>query len=136
MDLIGVFAFVIVVLSGLYLIGLGAAALVKPDSAKGFLAGFASTRTLHFVELSVRVLIAAALIVTASRARFSFVFSLVGWTLMITTAILLVVPWKLHRRFAQVAVPLATKRMMPIGFASCIAGILLLTSLLLGANEP
>ncbi len=133
MLLIEVLALIAIVLTGLYLLGLGAAALVAPAKASRFLLGFASSLPIHFVELSLRLLVGAALVVYAPRMFLSGAFNLFGWVLLITTASLLLVPWRWHQRFAQFAVPRVIHHIALVGLASLVIGGSILVSVARGS---
>ena len=124
--MIEVFALAIVVLAALYFLALGAASLVAPSRASRFLLGFASSQPVHFAELLLRLVVGAALVVSAPRMLLSGAFNFFGWVLLVTTACLLLVPWRWHRRFAQHAVPQATRYITLLGVVSLgIGGIIL-----------
>lgn len=127
-------ALVVIFLSGVYLVGLASLAFARPNLARRFLAGFASTRLLHFIEVAIRLLIGAAFVYYAPKMALSVLFSVFGWILIVTSAVLLFVPWTLHRRFSEWSVPMATNRMFLLGFGSYIAGLLILFSLLYGPD--
>jgi hypothetical protein len=55
-------AVVIVVLSGLWLIGLGTAAFAKPERVKHFFDKFASSAFTHFLEMFVRIVVGTAFV--------------------------------------------------------------------------
>lgn len=126
----------VLLLAAGYLIVLGLVALVAPQRARRFLSAFASTRPIHFAELAVRVLVGAALVTCAPFMRFTDVIALVGWMLIVTTALLLLLPWRWHRRFAQWAVPRATHRLGPVALGSLAGGGLLLYALVAGHAAP
>lgn len=123
-------------LAGLYLGGLATVAFAKPERARRFLDSFASTASIHFIELILRLIVGTAFVHYAPQMKFSGVFTVFGWTLVVTTAVMFFVPWKLHRRFAEWSVPLATKRMMLLGFGTYIAGLFILFSFCLGPDAP
>ena len=52
-----------------------------------------------------------------------------GWLLIGTTAVMAVVPWRVHRRFAEAAVPKALRFLPLIGVTSVVLGGLLLWSI-------
>jgi hypothetical protein len=133
MSLIEGFSLAIIVLAALYLLALGAASLVVPARACGLLLGFASSLRIHLAELFVRLFIGAALVLYAPRMFLSGAFSLIGWVLLATTACLLVVPWRWHRRFAQYAVPRATRHIALVGLASLAIGALILAAVARGS---
>ena len=133
MSLIEVFALVAIVLTALYLLALGAASLVAPARASRFLLGFASSQPLHFVELFLRLLVGAALVLYAPRMFLSGAFNLFGWVLLVTTACLLLVPWQWHHRFAQFAVPRVTRYIGLVGVASLVIGGFILAAVARGS---
>lgn len=132
MSSIEIFALVVIGIAGLYLLALGAASLFMPARASRFLLGFAGSQPVHFLELAVRLVVGASLIVYAPRVAFSRAFSLFGWVLLGSTACLLLLPWRWHRRFAQDAVPRATRHIALVGLASLALGGLLLAGVAMG----
>jgi hypothetical protein len=127
---------VIIVLAGIWLIGLAAVAFTKPERAKRFLGGFAGSAFTHFLEVFVRIIVGTAFVIYSAQMKFSSVFTVFGWMLILTSVVLLFVPWKLHQRFADWSLPLATSRMMIFGFVSSIGGIFILFSFFLGPDAP
>lgn len=125
-------ALAVVVLAAGYLVALGAAALLAPRRAARFLLGFAATPARHYAELAARLGVGAALVVQAPRLLFADAFVLVGWGLLATTAGLLLVPWRWHRRFAADAVPRALRHLPLLGAASLALGALLITAVVAG----
>jgi hypothetical protein len=119
-----------VLLAGLYLVGLAAVAFISPQKAKIFLSRFASSPFAHFAELFMRLLVGVSLVSYAAQMKFPTVFSVFGWTVIVTTVGLFVTPWRWHRRLALWSVPLATRNMELFGLGSLAAGVLLLLSVL------
>lgn len=122
---------VLVVAAGIYLLVLGIGSLVRPETAKRFLGGHATTLPLHITELSLRVLTGSALVLTAPRMAVSAAFLAFGWVLIATSILLALVPWRLHQRFAAWSVPQATKHMPLIGIASIAGGLGVIAALFL-----
>jgi hypothetical protein len=125
-------ALAVVLLAGLYLIGLGAVSLFDPARAARFLGGFASSARTHYAELVLRLGAGGALVAYAPRMRFSGAFALAGWVLIVTTAALLAVPWRWHQRFARWAVPQAIPHLRLIGAASFLLGGFVLACVIVG----
>jgi uncharacterized protein YjeT (DUF2065 family) len=121
-----------VLLAGFYLVGLGVVALVSPQRAKSFLSGFAGSAFVHYLELSVRLVVGAALVSYAPQMKSASLFAALGWMVVLTTLGLFLVPWRWHRRFAAWSVPHATRNMSLFAFGSLAAGIFVLVSLALG----
>ena len=128
--MLDVATFFVVIVCGAYFVVLGLASLVAPERAKGFLLGFATTAAKHYLELALRMIVGASLVVQAPYLEFSRAVNVFGWLLIVTTAVLLVTPWKWHQRFATRTVPAAMRFIALIGIASILLGILVITILL------
>lgn len=115
-------ASLLVLLAGLYLLGLGVVSLADPARATRFLLGFAGSARAHYLELALRLAVGAAFIWRAPHLLFPGLFSLFGWVLAITTAGLFLVPWRWHQRFAQSSVPHALRHLRLLGIASLALG--------------
>lgn len=124
--MVTVVALAIVVLSGVFLLALGATALFRPPWARRFLLGFAGSSTKHYVELGIRLLVGAAFILAAPSMVGSAVVSGAGWLLLLTTGVMLFIPWRIHRAFAQRTVPQALAFLPFLGLASVAAGAVVL----------
>jgi len=128
--LLDVATFTVVLLWGVFLVGLGLTALFAPELAKRFLLGFAQTAARHFLEMAGRMIVGASLLVQAAKLEFSTALTIFGWVLIATTAVLLIVPWRWHRRFAERTVPAAVRYITLIGIVSIPFGIFLIALLL------
>lgn len=81
--------------------------MFKPMLAKKFLSFFASSRRAHFLEMGIRILAGAGLMHFADTMRFAGFFHLFGGLLVGTSVMLMLIPWRIHHRFAKWAVPFA-----------------------------
>lgn len=126
-------ALYVVLITGLYFLTLAAVSLASPTHASTFLSGFASSASLHYLELFIRLLVGFAFVVRASHMFFPSAFLVFGWVLVATTAGLFLVPWQCHRRFAQRAVPEALRHLRLVAFGSCFVGFAVLWSAIRGA---
>lgn len=127
-------AWSVVMLAGCYLVALGAVALLAPAAAARFLLGFVGSAFLHYLELVVRFIIGAAFLAHAPQMMFPAVFSAVGWMLLITTGCLCLVPWRMHHRFAQRAIPHAVRHLPWVGLASLMFGGAILAAAMRGVT--
>lgn len=118
-----------VIAAGCYLLALGIGAVVRPAKVTSYLSGFAETLHAHLLEVVVRIVVGASLIVRAPEMRAPEVFAILGWVLVGSSAVLLVLPWRWHRRFARWSVPQATASLPLFGAASVLAGAVLLWAL-------
>lgn len=118
-----------------YLLALGVALLVRPAQGRRFLAGFAQTAAAHYLELGLRILIGAALIVHAPKVPASSLFVAIGWMLIATSLGLALLPWRWHARISQRTVPMATRFSGLLGLASILLGAGLAFALLTGRTS-
>lgn len=119
---------VTVVLAASWLIGLAVAAIIKPQFVKDFFDKFASSAFTHCFEMFLRLVFGAAFVIYGPQMRFPFVFTAFGWLLIGTTAVLMFVPWKLHRKFADKSLPMVTDRMPLFAVISLLGGAFILYS--------
>lgn len=122
-----------VVLTGLYFIALAVVSLFMPERTSRFLLGFAGSALTHYIELLLRLVVGGALVLHAPRMLFAGAFTVFGWVLLITTACLLVMPWRWHHRFALQAVPRAARHITLVGLTSLVIGGLILAAVARGS---
>jgi len=128
-------ASILVLLTGLYLIGLALVFLLSPARATRFLGGFASSAFTHYLELVLRLIAGVAVLLYAPQMLFSGFFVIFGWILVVTTVGLFAVPWQWHQRFAQWGVPYATRNLKLVAGVSFVFGGFVLASFLLGGTQ-
>ncbi len=119
----------VVAAAGLYFIALGVLCFLRPEATSRFLSAFASTARVHFLELSLRILVGVALVIVAAEMNFAELFRGFGGLLVGTTVVLAMVPWRLHRRFASWVTPSVLRVLGLFGLASLGLGLFLLCSL-------
>jgi hypothetical protein len=118
--------FAVVLLFALFLMTLGGLSLFAPAKAKAFLLGFAGSAATHFLEMTLRLLVGVSLVLQAPYLEYPAAFKVFGWMMIGTTLVLLLLPWKLHRRFAEKAVPQALQYLPLVGIVSLALGTALL----------
>ncbi|KFN46722.1 hypothetical protein N787_09405 [Arenimonas metalli CF5-1] len=96
--------------------------------ARGFLLGHASSARLHYLELALRLLVGAALLVRAPAMPWPQAFTVAGGVLVGTT----LVPWRRHQAFARRTVPQALRFLPMLGVASLGLGAGLLYAIVAG----
>lgn len=126
-------ALITVLSAGLYLIALALVSFLKPDWASGFLLGFASSASIHYLELAIRIAIGSAFVISAPRMMFPEIFHLFGWILIGTSACLLLIPWQWHQMFARQAVPKALRHIKPVAAISLLLGVVIIAFTMLGS---
>ena len=131
--MIATLASLTVLAAGIYFIGLAFVAFWAPDRAGRFLRGFATSARAHYLELSLRLALGAAFLAAGRRMLFPEVFVTFGWILVLTTAVLLLIPWQWHARFAQKSVPHAVRHLRLVAVASLALGSSIIAAVANGA---
>ncbi|MBP6626847.1 MAG: hypothetical protein KA187_05470 [Arenimonas sp.] len=126
--MIATLAFGVVLLTGAYFLALAAMCLFAPARARRFLLGLVGSASMHYLELSLRLLAGAAFLVHAPRMLAPGAFQAFGWLLLLTTAVLLLLPWRWHQAFARQMVPRALPFLPVIGLASLGLGVFVLVA--------
>lgn len=127
-----VLALILVALAGIYLIGLGLLSFLAPGLAARFLLGFVGSAIAHYLEMMIRFMIGGAFLVHSPHMAFATVFSAFGWILVVTTAVLFLIPWQWHRRFAQKSVPRAIRFLKLIAISSLALGCAIIAAMIRG----
>lgn len=130
-----ILALIAVLTTGLYFICLAVLSFSAPARASRFLHGFASSALTHYIELFLRLVVGAAFLVRGPSMLFSRVFVAFGWILVVTTAVLVLVPWKWHNSFAQKSVPHAVRYLPLVAIASLVLGGLIIAAALGGSGS-
>jgi hypothetical protein len=120
----------VLAIAALYFLAFGTIALIRPQHAKRFLLGFADTAAKHYAELFLRMLVGGSLLIVATTSRYSTVLTVFGWILVLSTAAMALMLWRMHRRFAQSSVPKALRFLPLIGLSSLAMGVSLFGAVL------
>ena len=126
----------VVVAFGVSLIAFTSVAFARPVIAERFLSAFASSARTHYVEQVVRLLVGAALVVLSPTMWQPRMFWLFGWTIVISSAVLLCVPWRWHRRLGERfrILPLLIRHLSLYAVGSSALGALLLYGVFAGGG--
>lgn len=124
----------VVVAFGLSLIAFAGVALAKPAIAVRFLAAFASSARTHYSEQLVRLLVGAALVIRSPMMWQPKLFWLVGWAIVVSSAVLLCVPWQWHQRLGERVLPLLVRHLGLYAAGALAVGALLLYGVVAGGG--
>jgi len=119
------------VLFGVFFIGTGLLMLLNPQKARAILRKAGSTNFINYAEISLRIIPAVALILSADISKYPDVFKIFGWFMLITSFVLYFVPRQIHHNFslkaADILKPYYFQIISPFSF---IIGLLLIYSLI------
>jgi len=112
----------ILLLSGSALITLAVTIFVRPDLAERFLELFASSAKAHWVEQSLRLVAGVSIWLYAPDMWMPAVFRVFGGIILITAIVLLILPWRMHQRFARWAIPLVLRHLKLYALGALLIG--------------
>lgn len=115
----------IILLAAAWLIGFAGWCVARPTSAAHFLHRFASTPRAHFTEQVLRLVTGMAIVMHAQAMHYPDLFQLFGCILIITSAALMLLPWRWHQRFAQWVIPRTVRYLRLYALGSFALGALL-----------
>ncbi|MHA7059592.1 hypothetical protein ACWGOQ_0020365 [Aquimarina sp. M1] len=90
----------IVILFGIFLIGVGLIMLLKPTKARAYLRKAGSTNFINYTEITLRMVPAVASVLYSEYSKFPEILKYLGWFMIITSLVLYFVPRKIHHRYA------------------------------------
>ncbi|QBA64969.1 hypothetical protein [Muriicola soli] len=112
---------ILVVFFGIFLITVGFLMLLTPNRIWRILNKAASTPLIHFGELSLRMIPAAGLIIYAPHSTFPDILQILGWFMLATSIILMLLPRAWHYAYAQKCAnmlsPYTIRLIAPLSFA-------------------
>ncbi|TLP80225.1 hypothetical protein [Maribacter sp. ACAM166] len=109
-----------VVLFGAFIIFVGFIMLFVPKKARATLRKAGSTDFINYMEITIRLIPAVALILYADFCKFPEVFKIFGWIMLSTSLILYILPRKKHHNFslksAEILKPICFQLISPLAF--------------------
>jgi len=98
----------------------------KPATAERFFRGFASSARTHFAEQTFRVVFGGSLMIYSSAMWQSVAFRIIGWLLVVSSVVLMLLPWQWHHRFGQKIMPRFIQLMWLYAIGSFAFGTIIL----------
>jgi hypothetical protein len=92
---------IIVVLFGFWLIGVSVLMIYRPHTALAGLRKMASTNLINYSEITLRMIVGIAFLLTANSMPYAWFFNFFGWFLVISAGVLYCVPRQWHANYAQ-----------------------------------
>jgi len=113
----------------IFFVYVGFLMLIRPDKAREILRKAGSTNFINYAEITIRIIPAVGLILSADNSKFPEIFKIFGWFMLCTSLVLYFVPRQLHHNFslksAEILKPLYFQLISPFSF---LIGILLIYS--------
>jgi len=119
----------IVILFGIFFIAVAFIMLLCPKIARQTLRKAGSTNLINYSEITIRMIPAIGLILVANHSKFTEIFYIFGWFMLVTSFILYFIPKDIHHNFsnkcADILKPSYFQLISPFSF---FIGILLIYS--------
>ncbi len=110
---------------GIFFIGVGFIMLFSPQKARQILRKAGSTNFINYAEITLRMIPAAALILSANISKYPEVFKIFGWFMLCTSLVLYFVPRQIHHGFslkaANILKPVYFQVISPFAFVIGVA---------------
>ena len=94
--------------------------LYRPKKSRATLRLAGSTNFINYAEITIRIIPAAAMVISSEVSKFPEFFQLLGWFMIITSLVLYAIPRKLHHAYAMKAAdilkPLYLQLISPFSF--------------------
>mgnify|MGYP006987148401 FL=1 len=118
-----------IILFGIFFICVGLLMLFNPKKANAILRKAGSTNFINYAEITIRIVPAVGLILSADISKFPDIFKIFGWFMLLTSLVLYFVPRQLHHNFsvkaAEILKPFYFQLISPFSF---LIGTLLIYS--------
>jgi uncharacterized membrane protein YfcA len=110
-----------IVIFGFFFIGAGLMMLFHPQKTREILQKAGSTNFINYTEITLRMIPAVALILSAHLSKYPEVFKIFGWFMLCTSFVLYFVPRQIHHDFstkaADILKPFYFRLISPVSFA-------------------
>ncbi len=118
-----------IILFGIFFSCVGLLMLFNPKKANAILRKAGSTNFINYAEITIRIVPAVGLILSADISKFPDIFKIFGWFMLLTSLVLYFVPRQLHHNFsvkaAEILKPFYFQLISPFSF---LIGTLLIYS--------
>lgn len=118
-----------IILFGIFFICVGLLMLFNPKKANAILRKAGSANFINYAEITIRIVPAVGLILSADISKFPDIFKIFGWFMLLTSLVLYFVPRQLHHNFsvkaAEILKPFYFQLISPFSF---LIGTLLIYS--------
>jgi hypothetical protein len=120
------FAEVVVAGFSVLFIGIGSVMFVRPVLFERFICSFASSARAHYTEMSFRLLLGVSMVLLSQAMRQAGLFLVIGWTIVASTVVLLILPWQWHHRLRPRVLPVLLRYMRLYALGAFLFGVFLL----------
>jgi len=90
----------VVILFGIFLIGVGFLMLISPKKAREYLRKAASTNFINYFEITISYDSCSSVVIYSDFTKFPEAFRILGWFMLGTSFVLYFVPRKIHHNYA------------------------------------
>lgn len=114
------------VLLGIYLISLPIITLLKKEMAVRYFSSFASSARAHYLEQVLRLIVGWSMLSFSPSMLFAQFFEMFAWILIVSTVVLIVVPWTWHNKLGKRVIPLTIRNLKFYAGSAALLGVFIL----------
>jgi hypothetical protein len=126
MDFKVVFSGFVMVIFGLYLISLLVITILNKKIAVNYFSSFASSARAHYLEQIMRLIVGISMLFFSKSMLYAQFFALFAWIIIITTIVLILIPWTWHHKLGKRVIPMTIQNLEFYALLASIFGVFIL----------
>jgi hypothetical protein len=126
MDFKVVFSGFVIVFFGLYLISLLVITILNKKIAVNYFSSFASSARAHYLEQIMRLIVGISMLFFSKSMLYAQFFALFAWIIIITTIVLILIPWTWHHKLGKRVIPMTIQNLEFYALLASIFGVFIL----------
>lgn len=116
----------VIVIFGLYLIGLLIITILNKKIAVSYFSSFASSARAHYLEQILRLIIGVSMLSFSKSMLYARFFEIFAWIIIFSTIVLILIPWTWHNRLGKRVIPLTIQHLNFYAVSASILGAFIL----------
>ena len=116
----------VMVIFGLYLISLLGITIFNKAIAVSYFSSFASSARAHYLEQVLRLIVGLAMLSFSKSMLYAQFFQLFAWIIIISTIVLILIPWTWHNKLGKRVIPLTIKNLKFYAVSASVFGVFIL----------
>ena len=122
MDFKTILSGTVIVLFGLYLVSLLILTILRKEDAVSYFSSFASSAKAHYLEQVLRLIVGIAMLTYSKSMLYEHVFQIFAWTLILSTIVLLFIPWTWHNKLGKWVIPVTIRNLKFYALSAALLG--------------
>lgn len=116
----------VMMIFGLYLISLFVITISNKALAVNYFSSFASSARAHYFEQLLRLIVGLAMLSFSKSMLYAGFFELFAWIIIVSTIVLILMPWTWHHNLGKKVIPLTIKNLKFYAVSASLFGVFIL----------